>query len=286
MKVGALCAGYCGIELGLSQVLDVELAWHSEIDKHANKVMDHRFGTPNLGDLTQIDSPEQVDIVTAGFPCQPFSIAGNRKGTEDERWLIDTVCEIAAKAKAKWLILENVKGLLTANNRIALARVAEAMALNGFTRWEWTTLPASDIGAPHRRERWFCVAANPSENARAKPYFRNGKGYREEKRKHWTAKNDIKRFSFSGSSFEQYQPTIDRWANIIGRPAPDPYQNYRLNKWFVEWMMGLPEGHVCGDDLEIPTTYALNLMGNGVVPQQASAALKFLFENLMRQTCR
>ena len=168
MKVGALCAGYGGLELGLSQLTETELVWFSEINQTADLVMRTRFDScKNYGDVKNITLPGEVDIVTAGFPCQPFSVAGKMKGMKDEeKWLIDDICRIASEANAKWLILENVKGIITANNGHAIARTVEAMALSGFTRWEWGTIPASAVGAPHKRERWFCVATNDDEPGR------------------------------------------------------------------------------------------------------------------------
>lgn len=264
MKVGALCAGYGGLELGLSQLTETELVWFSEINQTADLVMRTRFDScKNYGDVKNITLPGEVDIVTAGFPCQPFSVAGKMKGMKDEeKWLIDDICRIASEANAKWLILENVKGIITANNGHAIARTVEAMALSGFTRWEWGTIPASAVGAPHKRERWFCVATNTDKIAGEKFNFRDGERCRKESWQYRGAKNEPSRFSFSRSSFEKYQPAIDRWEKIIGRRAPEPYQDYRLNKRFVEWMMGLPEDWVCGDDLAIPKTYAFQVMGN------------------------
>ena len=283
LSVGSLCSGYGGLELGLSQVIDTDLEWFSEIADNAIKVMDTRFGKPNLGDLTSIIRPPKVDIITAGFPCQPFSYAGYRKGIEDERYLIDDICRVAVAAEARWIILENVKGILTANNGEALARVAEALALSGFSRWEWTLVGADRFGACHRRERWFCIATNTDRGSGQELNFRNGEGDRQETRINRVAENNSERSSLSGSAFERYKPVIERWERTIGRAAPEPYTEYRLNIRFVEWMMGLPISWVCDDTLELTRTATLELLGNGVVPQQASGAIRYLFKQLDNQ---
>ena len=299
MKVAALCAGYGGLELGLSLVCpDVQTSWVAELDPHASQVLDARFGVPNLGDLTQITDPPPVDIVTAGFPCQPVSTAGQRKGTDDHRWIIEDVCRVARAAGARWLILENVTGLLTANDGDALARVCAAMASQGFSRWEWTTLRASDVGACHRRERWFCVAEyadvaagrhtgadagtqgqhagrttqhgdRPADGARAAAHA-EGDEQRER-----PEPGPVRPEPWDGAArFGPYQPAVDRWAAILGRPAPDPLTDGRLNPQFVEWMMGLPAGWVT--DIVDSRAKALHILGNGVVPQQAAAAIREL----------
>jgi len=159
MKVGALCAGYGGLELGLQTAgVDVDLCWYAEIDKHASQVMAHHHpSVPNLGDLTQIGEAPRVELVAAGFPCQPVSHAGKRKGVDDHRWLIDDVCRVARRADARWLLLENVAGIFMANRGEAFFRVLTALAENGFDA-EWTSVRASDVGAPHQRLRWFLLA--------------------------------------------------------------------------------------------------------------------------------
>lgn len=159
LRTAALCAGYGGLEMGLDLAgIDHKLTWYSEIDASASKVMAHHNpDAPNLGDLTQITDPPKVDIVTAGFPCQPVSGAGKRQGINDERWLIDDVVSVWERSGARWLVLENVSGLLSANNGEAFGRVIDALAEVGASA-EWTHLRASDVGVCHRRERWFCVA--------------------------------------------------------------------------------------------------------------------------------
>ena len=159
LRVGALCAGYGGLELGLQLAgIDTDLIWVSETDKHASAVLDARFGVPNLGDLTQIVDPPEVDVVTAGFPCQPVSHAGKGAGVHDERWLIRDVVTVARRAGAQWIFMENVRGLLSANKGEAFGQVLDALAEGGFdARWACIRADQS-VGACHRRERWFCVA--------------------------------------------------------------------------------------------------------------------------------
>ena len=164
LKVGSVCSGIGGLELGLDMIAETDLQWVSETDKTASEILDRHFNVPNLGDLTEIQDPPKVDLVVGGFPCQPVSVANSnpngRKGIHDDRWLIADICKLAQEAGAKWLLLENVRGLLSANNGHALARVCAEMAHRGFVRWEWRTLYASEVGAPHRRDRWFCIATN------------------------------------------------------------------------------------------------------------------------------
>lgn len=274
MRVGAICAGYGGLELGLAAAgVDTRLKWFAEIDRAASEVMAARFGAPNLGDVTTIHAPPHVDIVTAGFPCQPVSTAGRRKGVQDERWIIDSVCRAARDAGARWLILENVVGLLSANGGDAMARTCAAMAENGFGRWEWATFRASDVGACHRRERWFCIArAADADSEPARRHTAADAG--TQSRNAGRPTHNSHRPTDAAANLGPYGPAVARWADVIGRPAPEPLNSGRLSPAFVEWMMGLPAGWVTG--LGHSRTQQLKMLGNGVVPQQAAHAITTL----------
>lgn len=166
LRVGSLCSGYGGLELALD-ILGIEhqVAWFAETAPAASALLAHRWpSVPNLGDLTRIVDVEPVDLVTAGFPCQPVSQAGARLGPSDRRWIIRDVVRIWRASRARWLILENVPGLLTANDGDAFGQVLDALAEVGASA-EWTRLRASDVGACHKRERWFCVATDPDASS-------------------------------------------------------------------------------------------------------------------------
>ena len=118
MRVGALCAGYGGLELGLQLAgIDTDLVWVSETDKHASAVLDARFGVSNLGDLTEIADPPQVDAITAGWPCQAVSHAGNRAGIDDKRWLIRDVVTVAKQADARSIGIVSQSNFHLSNQR-------------------------------------------------------------------------------------------------------------------------------------------------------------------------
>jgi DNA (cytosine-5)-methyltransferase 1 len=185
LKVGAMCAGYGGLELGLSYAgFDFQLEWVAESDKWAALVLEERFGVPNLGDITKIESPPAVDVCIAGFPCQPVSHAGTQQGIKDERWLIDDVVRVANAAGARWLFLENVLGIYTANQGNAFGQVLASLAKGGFDA-RWKSIRADEsCGAPHRRNRWFCIAYSSESKIDSKESFADSDGgsYDEERR--------------------------------------------------------------------------------------------------------
>jgi DNA (cytosine-5)-methyltransferase 1 len=155
--------------------------------------------------------------------------------------------------------LENVRGLLTANQGEALRQVFAAVADHGYDAW-WTCVRASDVGAPHRRERWFCLAAD----AEGVGCERGGSS-----RDGWTRPADG---HLGTVEWGPYDAAIHRWEHVLGTTAPVPVINGKqLNPALVEWMMGFPTGWVT--DLDLTRTQMLKCLGNAVVPQQAAYAV-------------
>lgn len=309
--IGSLCTGYGGLDGAAQAVYGGDVAWVSDIDPHVNRLLGVRYpDTPNIGDITASPDAEAVDILTAGFPCQPVSVAGRRKGTDDDQWIFDDICAFVGRMDPppRLLLFENVPGLLSANGGDAMARVVVGLARRGYVG-RWRLLRASDIGACHRRERWFCVATHA-----------DGSG-REPEPKPWETDwspvfplGDRANATHAGGSGGRRLPTpvardsrlgfprqlpnvidtlpsrFDRWGDYaeavarhertLGRPTPDPTIDGRLNPVFVEWMMMLPAGWVT--DLDLPRSAQLKILGNGVVPAQAEAA----FLALTLPTCR
>lgn len=167
LTLGSLCTGYGGLEMATQTLFDAELAWVADNDPAVATVLEERMpGIPNYGDFTEAN-PSSVDVVTAGFPCQPLSGAGRRKGIDDERWLWPAIEALISRMdpRPRLLLLENVPGLLTINEGHAMADVVHGLARLGFVG-RYRLLQASDLGACHRRRRWFCIATNTSRQRR------------------------------------------------------------------------------------------------------------------------
>jgi DNA (cytosine-5)-methyltransferase 1 len=155
MKIGSLCSGYGGLDMAIEAFYGAETAFMCDIDKYASIVIKERWGVPNLGDMKQVDwsNVEPVDILTAGYPCQPFSTAGQRKGSADERHLWPYIKEIISHLRPSRVILENVRGHLT----LGFKEVLQDLTQIGYDA-KWAIVRASDVGAPHQRARLFVIA--------------------------------------------------------------------------------------------------------------------------------
>ena len=186
MKIGSLFSGYGGLDLAVSRVFDAEVVWHCEWEDAPSAVLEaHWPGVPNYRDVSKVDfsQVERVDILTGGFPCQDLSVAGKRKGltdgTRSNLWF--EFHRAIVELQPKFVVIENVRGLLSgkANSELELAEsgldyseskptlramgaVAGSLAEIGYD-CKWTTVRASDAGAPHRRERVFIIAT-PNTN--------------------------------------------------------------------------------------------------------------------------
>ncbi|UTN93662.1 DNA methyltransferase [Mycobacterium phage Yorick] len=160
MKIGSICSGAAGLDRAVEQVFSAHTVWHCEVDPAASKVLAHHYpGVPNHGDITTInwDTVEPVDILCGGYPCQPFSHAGQRKGTNDERHIWPYVREAIRRVRPRYTVLENVAG----HRSLGFDRVLGDLAEDGL-HVRWTSIRASDIGAPHQRERVFLFVTDPA----------------------------------------------------------------------------------------------------------------------------
>lgn len=204
LRIGSLFSGYGGLDTAVQNVVGGELAWYADICRiptaknpathHAPHrgpcaVMAHHHpGIPNLGDVTAVDwtAVERVDVITGGSPCQDLSTAGRRagmkEGTRSNLWV--SMREAIATIRPALVVWENVRGATSAEAVSglehcpgcmgdpahrgpalrALGRVVGDLSDIGYDT-RWITLPASDVGAPHERQRVF-LAAQPADSPR------------------------------------------------------------------------------------------------------------------------
>ena len=155
-------AGIGGIELGLIRSgLVTDVKWQIDNDEFCTKILKKNFPDSlvmhkNVEDINTKYLPE-VDIITAGFPCQPVSVAGNQKGVLDERWLWDEVERFIDELRPQVFVLENVPNILRASNGEAIHRVLKGVAKMRHYRFEWQLISAKFVGARHKRQRWVGV---------------------------------------------------------------------------------------------------------------------------------
>ena len=155
LTVGSLFSGIGGLDLGLERA-GMEVIWQSEIDPYGCRVLKkHWPEVVNHGNIKEINWGDVVrpDIICGGYPCQPFSTAGKRNGTDDPRHLWPWVREAISELRPKYAILENVRGHVSLGLNVVLGEMASI----GYDA-EWQIVSAASVGAPHRRDRVIIVA--------------------------------------------------------------------------------------------------------------------------------
>jgi len=161
LTVGSLFSGIGGFELGLERAGGFKAVWQCEIDPFCLKVLaKHWPDVKRFTDIKTMGIEEEipyVDVICGGFPCQPVSCAGKRKGKEDERWLWPEFYRIVCQVKPRWVLVENVPGLLSADSGRLFAGILRDLASSGYDA-EWNIVSAASVGAPHLRRRVFIVA--------------------------------------------------------------------------------------------------------------------------------
>ena len=156
-----LFAGIGGFRLGFEKNKKYKCLWANEIDKYACKIYRKNFGDNELveEDIREI-SAESIpchDLLTAGFPCQAFSIAGKRKGFNDTRGtLFFEICRITKVKRPTLLLLENVKGLLNHKKGETFRIILDSLSELGYD-CEWEVLNSKNFGVPQNRERVFII---------------------------------------------------------------------------------------------------------------------------------
>lgn len=184
--IGSLFTGYGGLDMAVRMALDLDarVAWTSDVEPGPCRLAEVRWpGVPNLGDITQIDwlTVEPVDIICGGSPCQDLSLAGRRAGmaTGTRSGLWESMFNAIKTLRPRLVVWENVRGALTSGayslveseqgllgdgadgpDLRAAGRVVGDLAGIGYDA-QWCTIRASDVGAPHQRERLF-VTGHPA----------------------------------------------------------------------------------------------------------------------------
>lgn len=164
----SLCSGIGGLDLA-AEWAGFETIGQCELDDYASRVLAKNFeGVKNYGDIRTITAERLrrdgitgggITVLSAGFPCQPYSLAGKGLGDGDSRDLWGEVARILREVRPKWFVGENTPGLFARSNQRFFRRVIDDITENGYSV-SWSIWGACDVGAPHQRDRVFIVGRN------------------------------------------------------------------------------------------------------------------------------
>ena len=180
MTHGSLFSGIGGFDLA-AQWMGWENVFHVERDPFCRQVLTHHFPeSQSFDDVKTFDATHfrgRVSVISGGFPCQPFSAAGKRAGTSDDRYLWPEMFRIIREARPTYVVAENVRGLLSWNEGLVLDTVCSDLEGEGYEVLP-VVLGAASVNAPHRRDRIWIVAYNQGQRW-------TGKGQRRKEEKSW-----------------------------------------------------------------------------------------------------
>ena len=268
LKTLDLFSGIGGFSLGLESTGFFETIGFVEKDKFCQKVLKKHWSNINIEeDIRNVKGEKyQADVVTGGFPCQPFSVAGKRKSTADDRYLWDEMLRVIRETKPRWVIGENVEGIVNINEGMVLRQVLNDLENEGF-KSQCIIIPASGIGAWHQRKRIWIIANNIS-NANS-----NG-SYRSQGNATKQSSNEQKdRLSFGD---DKDVPNTNTGFSIreneeiqTGRNAFDSiYKSGERQWWETESKLrGIPDG--LSTKLHEDRSNRIRALGNSIVPQIA-----------------
>jgi len=183
--------------------------FNCEWEEFPRKVLKHHFpNAKQYEDIKDFDATEyrgRIDVLSGGFPCQPFSVAGLRKGTEDERHLWPEMLRIIGECQPRWVVGENVRGLVSWSDGLVLETCYSDLEALGYSVQSFI-IPACATNAPHRRDRVWIVAYAPDtcssvrRNSKKRGNRRNEQGEKREK---------SAGFEFTGFSNQPNAPDTD-----------------------------------------------------------------------------
>jgi len=266
----SICSGIGGLDLGLKTAcVEAQAIAYVEIAPFCQEILLWRMDDGRLDrapiwpDLTTFDGRPwrgRVDGIIGGYPCQPFSQAGRQRGAHDERHLWPHIARVIDECGPTWLFFENVAGHL----RLGFARVLADLAALGFDA-EWDLFRASDVGAPHRRERLFILAYRAGARFLRAPKLEDDGADSQRGRRHDAADicdDDVAH----RDEFLPWPPgPSDRagWAHVLERwPWLTPATTQSDLR---DMAHGVPVGLASRKD-------QLMVLGNAVVPAQAAFA--------------
>ena len=271
-KLLDLFSGIGGFSLG-AEANGIPTVAFVEKDPFCQKVLrKHWSNTPIISDIRTVKGEDYetdgVTIVSGGFPCQPFSQAGKRKGTDDDRYLWDETLRVVTETKPRWFIGENVDGLVNIQDGMVLRSVQDDLEKEGF-KVQCLVIPGSSIGAWHQRKRIWIIGENVS----------NTNDSRDRTSEHGTERQGNKTDDQGRQGQSQSEPSRHSQdvSNTIGELSDGCSGTTRLSTEKQEWMVSHSQEYKdkvwgktkrcdqqTGSRGDVPNTNGERLQGHGV----------------------
>ena len=275
----SLFSGIGGFDLA-AEWMGWENLFHCEWNPFGQQVLKHHFpNSISYNDITKTDFSihrGQVDILTGGFPCQPYSSAGKRLGKADERHLFPHMLRCIKEVQPRWIIGENVRGLVSWNGGMVFNEVYDDLEREGYEVQSFL-IPAAGVNAPHQRYRiWFVAYSNS-----------NGGGHLCRQKQKCTFET-FPKYSNTCLSRITSNSNLSRCEDER-KQSKSTTQNTRIINSCSRWIKFPSKSALCGGDDGLPTkldgitfskwkNQSIKAYGNAIVPQVAHQLFKTIEE--------
>ena len=268
LKILDLFSGLGGFSLGLERTGCFKTTAFCDNNKYSRLLLQkHWKGVKIYNDVREInkeqlesDGIQFPDVITGGFPCQPFSVAGKQKGTSDDRHLWPEMFRIVKEFTPRWIIGENVKGLTNIEKGMVFESVCTDLEGEGYEVRAFN-IPAAGVGAPHRRERIWIVASLEDSRRSLRSWSKFGEKDENEIRKRYA---DQHQRPGSTSESNVADASTGRRASQEGEIQTRGNGTEHQGWWSTEPNVGRVANGVSG------RVYRLRALGNSIVPQIAT----------------
>lgn len=292
MKHGSLFSGIGGFDLA-AEWMGWENIFHCEIAEFPRKILKYHFPKSICyEDIKKTDFTKhrgEIDIISGGFPCQPYSNAGKRRGKEDDRHLWPEMCRVIREIQPRFVLGENVAGLLSWNNGMVFHEIITDLENEGYETQAFL-IPACATSAPHRRDRiWFIAHTNDSKQ---------GNNFREnigQEREIWRGKEGdvFGKLRSDGNATDTDDQGLQRGkVNGSIKPIRQDGKEQLARCFSSNWQNFPTQSPICGRDDGIPTELdgttfpkwrneSIKGYGNAVVPQVVYQIFKAIEQSLV-----
>ena len=268
LKILDLFSGLGGFSLGLERTGCFKTTAFCDNNKYSRLLLQkHWKGIKIYNDVREInkeqlesDGIQFPDGITGGFPCQPFSVAGKQKGTSDDRHLWPEMFRIVKEFTPRWVIGENVRGIISIQNGMVFENVCTDLEGEGYEVRAFN-IPAAGVGAPHRRERIWIVASLEDSRRSLRSWSKFGEKDENEIRKRYA---DQHQRPGSTSESNVADASTGRRASQEGEIQTRGNGTEHQGWWSTEPNVGRVANGVSG------RVYRLRALGNSIVPQIAT----------------
>ena len=289
MTHASLFSGIGGFDLA-AEWMGWNNLFHCEWNPFGQKVLKHHFpNSISYNDITKTDftiHSGSVDILTGGFPCQPYSTAGKRLGKQDERHLFPEMLRCIKEIKPRWVVGENVRGLVSWNEGMVFNEVCDDLEREGYEVQSFL-IPAASVGAPHQRYRvWFVAYSNDKGRSSRLREVQNKNGEISQWNDNAKSSNTNVKHNFSNSESIGQEYALENGELERGRFRKSNQRNF--------WDSFPSKSPICGGDDGLPRELdnitfskwrqeSIKAYGNAIVPQVAHQIFKTIeeFEKLV-----